>query len=88
LTAAYQLVGSANDDIAVTRTQLSDTSQGVERAIDSHVDFQLYVESLVDDLQNVDVAQVTADLTATEAQLEASYNVLSMLQKINLLDYL
>jgi flagellar hook-associated protein 3 FlgL len=88
LTAAYQLAVSANDDIAVTRTQLSDASQGIERAIDSHVDFQLYVESLVDDLQNVDVAEVTAELSATEAQLEASYNVLTMLQKINLLDYL
>ncbi|HET6157062.1 MAG TPA: flagellin [Dongiaceae bacterium] len=88
LTAAYQLAGAANDDISVTRTQLSDTSQSIERAVDSHVDFQLYVESLVDDLQNIDVAEITAELSATEAQLEASYNVLTMLQKINLLDYL
>jgi flagellar hook-associated protein 3 FlgL len=88
LTSAYQLAGTANDDIAVTRTRLSDTSQSIERALDSNVDFQLYVESLVDNLQSVDVAEITAELSAAEAQLEASYNVLSMLQKINLLDYL
>ncbi|HEV8388699.1 MAG TPA: flagellin [Dongiaceae bacterium] len=88
LTAAYQLAGSANDDIAVTRTKLSETSLSIERALDSNVDFQLYAESLVDDLQSVDVAAVTAELSAAEAQLEASFNVLSMLQKINLLDYL
>jgi len=78
LTAAYQLAGAANDDIAVTRTGLSETSQSIERALDSNVDFQLYVESLVDDLQNIDVAEITAQLSAAEAQLEASFNVLSL----------
>jgi hypothetical protein len=41
--------------------------------------FQLYLQ---------DVAEITAQLSAAEAQLEAYYNVLSTLQKINLLDYL
>lgn len=88
LTAAYQLAGGANDDIAVIRTGLSETALSVERALDSNVDFQLYVDSLVTDLQSVDVAELTAELSAAEAQLEASFNVLSTLQKVNLLDYL
>ena len=88
LTAAYQLAGAANDDIAVTRTYLSETALGIERALDSNVDFQLYIDSLVEDLQSVDVAELTAELSAAETQLEASYNVLTTLQKINLLAYL
>lgn len=85
---AYDLLDQAIDEIAVEQSRQSGVAQGVDEAMDRNVDFQLYVESLVDDLKNVDVAEITAKLSATELQLESSYSVLKALQSINLLDYL
>lgn len=85
---AYDLLDSAIDDISVEQSRLSGIANSVDDAMDRNVDFQLYAESLVDDLKNVDVAEITAKLAATELQLESSYAVLKTLQSINLLDYL
>ncbi|MBI2253159.1 MAG: flagellin [Proteobacteria bacterium] len=85
---AYDLLDQAIDEIAVEQSRLSGIAQSVDAAMDQNVDFQLYVESLVDDLKNVDVTEITAKLSATELQLESSYSVLKALQSINLLDYL
>jgi len=85
---AYDLLDSAIDEISVEQSRLSSIANSVDDAMDRNVDFQLYAESLVDDLKNVDVAEITAKLAATELQLESSYAVLKALQSINLLDYL
>lgn len=85
---AYDLLDQAIDEISVEQSRLSGVAQSVDDAMDRNVDFQLYVESLVSDLKNVDVTEITAKLSATELQLESSYSVLKALQSINLLDYL
>ena len=85
---AYDLLDSAIDEISVEQSRLSGVASAVDDAMDRNVDFQLYAESLVSDLKNVDVAEITAKLAATELQLESSYAVLKTLQSINLLDYL
>ena len=85
---AYDLLDQAIDEISVEQSRISGVAQSIDSAMDQNVDFQLYVESLVDDLKNVDVTEITAKLSATELQLESSYSVLKALQSINLLDYL
>ncbi|WP_374652501.1 flagellin [Dongia sp.] len=85
---AYDLLDQAIDEITVEQSRLSGIANSVDDAMDRNVDFQLYVDSLVDDLKSVDVAEITAKLSATELQLETSYSVLKALQSINLLDYL
>ncbi len=85
---AYDLLDQAIDELATEQARLSGIGQSVDEAVDRNVDFQLYVESLVDDLKNVDAAEIASKLSATETQLEASYNVLKALQRVNLLDYL
>lgn len=85
---AYDLLDLAIDDISVEQSRLSGVASAIDDAMDRNVDFQLYAESLVSDLKNIDVAEITAKLAATELQLESSYAVLKTLQSINLLDYL
>lgn len=85
---SYDLLDQAIYEISVEQSRLSSVAGSVDDAMDRNVDFQLYVESLVGDLKNVDVTEITAKLSATELQLESSYSVLKALQSINLLDYL
>ncbi len=88
LEEAYDLTTEALDDLLVEQTNLSLAADKVERAIDTNLDYQLYSQALIEDLKNVDIAEASAKLSSYEAQLEASYSVLNILNRMSLVDYL
>ena len=88
LQDAFGLLDKAIDDMSTEQARIAGTAASIDEALDRNLDFQLYVDALVDDLKNVDVAEITARLSATELQLESAFSTLSKLQSINLLDYL
>ncbi|WP_374367906.1 flagellin [Dongia sp.] len=88
LQDAFSLLDEAIEEMSVEQSRLSGVASSIDDALDRNLDFQLYVDALVGDLKNVDVAEVTAQLAATELQLESAFSVLKKLQSINLLDYL
>ena len=56
--------------------------------MDVYTDMQLYADALLEDVNAVDVAETTAKLSTIEAQLEASYQSVTMLSKLSLLNFL
>lgn len=88
LQEAFGLLDEAIDDMSVEQARISGVAASIDDALDRNLDFQLYVDGLVDDLKNVDVAEITARLSATELQLESAFSTLQKLQSVNLLDYL
>lgn len=88
LQDAFGLLDEAIEDMSTEQSRIAGTAASIDEALDRNLDFQLYVDALVDDLKNVDVAEITARLSATELQLESAFSTLSKLQSINLLDYL
>lgn len=88
LEEAFGLLDEAIDEMSVEQARIAGIASSVDGALDRNLDFQLYVDALVEDLKNVDVAEITARLSATELQLESAFSTLQKLQSINLLDYL
>jgi len=88
LNEAMGLAESALSDITTAQTRLSLASAAVERASSYQTEYQDYARSLGSDLNGVDVAAVTAQLSTYQAQLEASYSAISKIQSLNLADYL
>ncbi|HVX77514.1 MAG TPA: flagellin [Bradyrhizobium sp.] len=88
LTAASNLISSALDDLTDVQSKLSADMNAMESAGNDQTDYQNFATTMVDDLTNVDVAAVTAKVTAYQTQLEASYAALSKIEDLNLADYL
>jgi flagellar hook-associated protein 3 FlgL len=88
LQDSFGLLDEAIEEMTVEQARQASVAASIDDALDRNLDFQLYVDALVEDLKNVDVAEITAQLAATELQLESAFSVLKKLQSINLLDYL
>lgn len=88
LEEAYDLTSAALDDLLVEQTKLSLSADKIDRAIDANLDYQLYSQAVIEDLKHVDVAAVSAELSAYEAQLEAAYSVINVLSRLSLVNYL
>jgi flagellar hook-associated protein 3 FlgL len=86
--AAYDLATEALEDLSTLQIKLSATAETVERQVDANTEYQLYAEALLSNVKEVDVAAATAELSAQQTQLEASYQVLAALQKLSLLEFL
>jgi len=88
ITNALKVVDSAVDDVATVQAKLSSASAQISTAQSTQSDFMSYAESLGTNLSSVDVAAVTAQLSAYQAQLTASYTAISKVQSLNLASYL
>lgn len=88
LSEADDLASAAADGIAVVQSKLGVASGTLERTIDRHLDLQLVLETQVDDLRSIDLAEASARLSTLEASLEATMSLMNILQKNNLSDLL
>lgn len=88
LDEASTLASAGADGMSVIRARLGVAAGTLERTLDRHVDTQLVLESQVDDLRGVDLAEATLRLSQLQASLEATMGLMKVLRNTNLLDLL
>jgi len=88
LDEATQLASDATDALSVTQARLGATSASLERTIDRHVEEQLVLQSHVEDIRSVDLAESTTRLSQLQASLEATMSLMKILEENNLSKYL
>lgn len=88
ISAASTLMESAIEDLSDLQGKLAADTSAIESAGEEQTSYETFANTMVEDLTNVDVAQVTANITAYQDQLEASYAAISKIESLNLADYL
>ncbi len=88
LNEAMSLTTSAIDATANVQAGLGIASSAIQSASASQSDYQNFAKTLGDNLTNVDVAAVTAQISTYTAQLEAAYSAISKIQGLDLTSYL
>lgn len=88
MNEAYSLFGEAFESLNTMQTTLSNQATTLDRQINQNADDLNLLDSLIGDIKNIDLAEVTVRLTELETQLEASYSLATKLLQLNLHDYL
>ena len=88
LTASLNLASSALDAVSTVQAKISTSASQIETASADQSDYQNFAQTLGGDLTNVDVAAVTAQLSAYQTQLTASYSAIAKIQGLSLANYL
>lgn len=88
LEDALDMVTAAIADINADRAEAGSAANLVARATVQHQDVRLYADSVIGDVENVDVPSAVAALAADEAALEASFMTVARLANLSLADYL
>ena len=88
LQAAYDLLDSAAADLGDVQENLSGQSASLSALIDRETAFQLFVESALESVRSVDLAEAAAKAAELEVVLEASYSALATILSVSLSDYL
>jgi flagellar hook-associated protein 3 FlgL len=88
ISAASTLMESAIEDLSDLQGKLSADTGAIESAGNEQTSYETFASTMADDLTNVDVAQVTAKITAYQSQLEASYAAIAKIEGLSLADYL
>ena len=88
LQDAYDLATEALNSLTTVQSTLSIAANRLETAEETQDTFVSYAQDVVDNVKNVDVAQVTAEATQYQTILEASYSAISSASKMHLVDYL
>ena len=88
LEEAYDLIDGAIDEVAEMQARTSAKATAIEYAMDMHTEYELFAETLLSDLTEVDAAEATAEMQLLQTQLQASYSALSSSMKLSLMDYL
>jgi flagellar hook-associated protein 3 FlgL len=87
ITQALTLASNALDATSTVQAKLSSAASQIETASSRQSDYQNFAQTLGSDLTGVDVAAVTAQLSAYQAQLTASYSAIAKIQSLNLANY-
>ncbi|RED44808.1 flagellin [Aestuariispira insulae] len=88
LQEAYDLTSNAIDANAELLAKTSANATSIDEALDMHTEYELFVETLLSDLTDVDAAEATAEMQALQTQLQASYTALSKSLSMSIMDYL
>ena len=88
LAEATELASDATDGLTITQAKLGAASSSLENTIDRHVDEQLVLQTQVDDIRSVDLAESTTKLSQLQASLEATMSLMKILEENNLSKYL
>ncbi|MFD1624153.1 flagellin [Azospirillum griseum] len=88
LDEATQLASDATDGLSIVQAKLGATSASLERTLDRHVDEQLVLQTHVDDIRSVDLAESTVRLSQLQASLEATMSLMKILEDTSLSQYL
>lgn len=81
---ASDLAAEAADGLTVVQTKLGSSSATLERTIDRHVDEQLAMQTQVDNLSSVDLAEASTRLSQLQAALESTMSLMKILEDNNL----
>src|SRR5579883_1532231 len=88
LQEALNVIKQAISDMTTTQSSLG-VSQGVLNAVSSsHAQLLTQLQSNISDIQNVDVAQASTNLSALEITLQSSYAVTARLSQLSIVQYL
>ncbi|MBK3802460.1 flagellar biosynthesis protein FlgL [Azospirillum brasilense] len=85
---ASDLADAAADGLTVVQTTLGSASATLERTIDRHLEQQLVLQTHVEDIRNIDLAEATTRLSQLQANLESTMSLMKILQQTNLNDFL
>ncbi|WP_029009299.1 flagellin [Azospirillum halopraeferens] len=85
---AAELADAASDALTVVQTRLGATSATLERTIDRHLEEQLVLETRVDDVRAIDLAEAATRASQLRTSLEATLSLIRTLETTNLLKYL
>lgn len=88
LEEAYDLLNRALEDISSLRATVSQDSQVFDQAIDDGLTELNLIDTMIANLEEVDLAEVSVRLQELETQLEASYTITTKLLNLKLSDYL
>ena len=88
LQEAYALLDEAVSDLGRMQEELSGQSESLAALIDRETGFQLFVDSALESVDNVDLAEAAAKASELEVVLEASYAALASIVSVSLVDYL
>lgn len=88
LAEAESLTLDALDGVLAVQGKMWVDTASMQRAIDNHVEFQDFATSLGTDINSVDVAALTAEMSAYTTQLQASYSAIAKIVSLNLFSYL
>ncbi|WP_114857813.1 flagellin [Azospirillum brasilense] len=85
---ASDLADAAADGLTVVQTKLGSASATLERTIDRHLEEQLVLQTHVEDIRNIDLAEATTRLSQLQANLESTLSLMKILQQTKLSDFL
>jgi flagellar hook-associated protein 3 FlgL len=85
---ASDLLDTALDELTAVQSGLSLNASTLEDVVSQHEAFQDYTSGVESDLSEVDIAQVAADLSAYQSQLEAAYSAIGTVQSLSLTSFL
>jgi flagellar hook-associated protein 3 FlgL len=88
LQEALSLIQSGLDGVAITKAKISQDSQKLDQSINANLEDVNLIDSMISDVKDVDLAEVSVKLQELEAQLEASYSVTTDLLNLKLSDYI
>ncbi|MCK5373952.1 MAG: hypothetical protein KAJ40_01575 [Alphaproteobacteria bacterium] len=88
LKDAYNLMKEAFEEINTIQTILSSQATTLDNQIDNNTEELNLLDSLISNIKEADLAEVTVKIAELETQLEASYAVATKLLQLNLYDYI
>jgi flagellar hook-associated protein 3 FlgL len=88
ITNALNFADTALNDVSTVQAKLSIAASQIDDGKTRQSEFISYTQSLGNSLASVDLGQVTAQLSAYQAQLTASYSAISKVISLNLASYL
>ncbi len=88
LEQAYDMLQTALDGLSDLRGKIGATHQVLDKANQGHGDFIAYSQNLISDIEDVDVAAATTELSQQSVQLQGSYLALQRVSQLSLLNYL
>lgn len=88
LEEALRVVNQAIQNIPNVTAQIGSSRAAIESIVSKHTDFKQFADKAIGDMSNVDVARAVTLLTEDQTTLEASYQVVARLSRLNLSNYL
>jgi flagellar hook-associated protein 3 FlgL len=88
LESALDLVNAALPRITGYRSELGANRAALERVNLGHGDAELYLESQVSDIENVDLTEAITSLSQDQMVLESSMATIAQLNRLSLVDFL
>jgi flagellar hook-associated protein 3 FlgL len=88
ITNALNLASTALDATATAQAKLGNSATQMESAKSLQADYQSFAQTLGTNLTGVDVAAITAQMSAYQAQLTASFSAISVIQGMSLASFL